>query len=98
MHWDPVFLLVYAGCNGTATGLFARYRGRSFIPWFIVGTFGWVLAIPWLYFSKSQLNDRAPPRGAALQSLLAFACAAVVFVANLAFAPAILPHCDYYTN
>ena len=52
MHWDPAFLLVYAICNGAATGSFARYRGR----WFILGTFGWFLVIPWLYFSKPQLE------------------------------------------
>jgi hypothetical protein len=98
MNWDPVFLLVFAGCNGTATGSFARYRGRSFVPWFVLGAFGWFLAIPWLFFTKPRLSDPAPPRGAALQSLVAFACAVVVFVANLAFAPAKLPHCDYYTN
>jgi hypothetical protein len=98
MHWDPAFLLVYAICNGAATASFARYRGRSFIPWFILGAFGWFLVIPWLYFSKPQLGDRPLPRGAKLQSLVAFACAAVVFAANLVFAPAKLPNCDYYTN
>jgi hypothetical protein len=98
MHWDPALLLVFAICTGTATGSLARHRGRSFLPWSIFGALAWFVAIPWLLFTKSQLNDRAAPRGAMLQSLLAFACAVAVFVADLVFAPAILPHCDYYTN
>ena len=98
MHWDPALLLVFAICTGTATGSFAHHRGRSFLPWFIFGALAWFVAIPWLLFTKSQLNGRAAPRGAVLQSLLAVACAVAVFVADLAFAPATLPHCDYYSN
>jgi len=98
MHWEPAFLVAYAVCNGAATGWFAGYRGRSFVPWFIFGTFGWFLAIPWLFSRKPQLGDRAAPQRAALLSGVAFACAAAVFVANLAFASAKLPGCNYYTN
>jgi hypothetical protein len=98
MHWNPALLLVFAICNGTATGSFARYRGRSFIPWFIFGVFGWIIAIPWLLLTKSQLNGRAAPKGAVLQTILAAACAIAVFVANLVFTPAKLPNCDYYSN
>jgi hypothetical protein len=98
MHWDPSWLLLFAICTGSAAGSLARYRGRSFLPWFFFGAFGWFVAIPWLLLTKPQLNDRAAPRGAVLQSLVAAACAVAVFVADLVFAPAKLPNCDYYTN
>jgi hypothetical protein len=98
MHWDPKLLLVFAICNGTATGSFARYRGRTFLRWFVFGTLGWFVAIPWLLLGKSQPNDRAAPRGALLQALLSIACAVAVLIADLAFATAKLPQCDYYTN
>jgi hypothetical protein len=98
MHWDPVLLLAFLICTGAATGSLARYRGRSFYPWLIFGALAWFVAIPWLLFTKSQLNDRTPPTGAVLVSLLAAACAVVIFFANLFFAPPILPNCDYYSN
>jgi hypothetical protein len=98
MHWDPALLIVFLICTGTATGSLARHRGRSFYPWFVFGALAWFVAIPWLLFTKSQPNDRVPPTGAALVSSLAAACAATVLVADLAFAPATLPKCDYYSN
>jgi hypothetical protein len=98
MHWDPALLLAFLICTGAATGSLARHRGRPFYPWLIFGALAWLVAIPWLLFTKSQLNDRAPPAGAVLMSSLAAACAAVVYFANLFFAPPTLPNCDYYSN
>jgi hypothetical protein len=98
MHWNPALLLTFWLCTGTATGFLARHRGRSFLPWFILGTLLWFVAIPWLLFTKSQRNDRARSAGAVLLSALAGACAAAVLFADVAFVPATLPNCDYYSN
>ena len=98
MHWNPALLSVFLICMGAAAGSLARHRGRSFYPWFIFGALAWFVAIPWLLFTKSQRNDRASPAGAVLLSSLAAACAAAVLIADLAFAPATLPNCDYYSN
>jgi hypothetical protein len=95
MNWGYLAFLI---CTGMATGSLARHRGRSFYPWFLFGTFGWLVAIPWLLLTKSRPNDRAPPTGAALLSSIAVACAVAVFIANRVLAPAVLPNCDYYTN
>jgi hypothetical protein len=98
MHWNPALLLAFWICTGTANGSLARHRGRSFFPWFILGTLLWFVAIPWLLFTKSQHNDQARPAGAVLLSALAAACAAAVLFVDLAFVPATLPNCDYYSN
>ena len=72
MNWgNPALLSVFLICTGMSAGSLARRRGRSFYPWFIVGAFAWIVAIPWLLFAKSQLNDRAPPAGTAVLSFLA---------------------------
>lgn len=98
MHWNPALLSAFLVCTGMATGSLARHRGRSTYPWFVFGAIAWAVAIPWLLLTKSQLNDRAPPAGAVLLSLIAAACALAVFVADLTLVPASLPNCDYYTN
>jgi hypothetical protein len=98
MHWNPALELAFLICTGIATGSLARHRGRSFYSWFIFGALAWFVAIPWLLFTKSRLNDRAPPAGMVLLSSIAAACAAAIFVADLVFVPATLPNCDYYTN
>jgi hypothetical protein len=98
MHWDPAFLFVFAICTGAATGSLARHRGRSFFLWFVFGAVAWFVAIPWLLFTRSPRNDGVASSGTVLPTLLAAACAMAVFVANLAWAPATLPNCDYYSN
>ena len=98
MHWNPALLSVFLIYAGTATGSLARHRGRSFYPWVILGALAWFVAIPWLLFTKSQRNDRAPPAGAVLLASLAAAGAAAVLFADLVFAPVTLPNCDYYSN
>jgi hypothetical protein len=95
MNWGYLAFLI---CTGAATGWLARHRGRSFYPWFLFGTFGWLVAIPWLLLTKSRLNDRAPPAGAKIFSSIAAACAVAVFIARHVLAPTVLPNCDYYTN
>lgn len=98
MHWDPALQLAFSICTGIATGSWARLRGRPFYLWFVFGALAWVVAIPWLLFTKSRLSDRAPPAGAVLLSSLAGVCAAAILVGHIALAPAILPNCDYYSN
>jgi hypothetical protein len=99
MIWNnPALPFVTFIFNGIATGSLARHRGRSFYPWFFLGTLGWFIAIPWMVLTKSRLTNRAPPAGAAPVSLLAAACSVGLFVAIHTLAAATLPHCDYYTN
>jgi hypothetical protein len=95
MNWGYLAFLI---CTGTATGSLARHRGRSFYPWFLFGIFGFLVAIPWLLLTKSQLNDRAPPAGAKTFSAIAALCAVAVSIARHVLAPTVLPNCDYYTN
>lgn len=98
MHWDPALLLAFLICTGTATGSLAWHRGRSFYPWFIFGALAWFIAIPWLLVTKAQPNNRVASAGPILLSSLAAACAAAILFADLIFAPAKLPNCDYYSN
>jgi hypothetical protein len=98
MHWDPALLSAFLVCTGIATGSLARCRGRSFIPWFIVGALVWFVAIPWLLLTKRRPNDRAAPARMMLVSLVATGCAAAVLLTDLVLLPAPLPDCDYYSN
>jgi hypothetical protein len=98
MYWEPIPWFVFLICTGTATGALARSRGRSFLRWFIFGTVGWLVAIPWLLFAKSELNDRAAPAGMIPVALLAGVCAIAVNAVNFIWGPAKLPNCDFYTN
>ena len=99
MNWQsPVFFVVFTMLAGVATAALAGRRGRAIAPWFIFGAVAWLIAIPWLYLTKSQLPaGQSAPASLRTLAVIAICGAAALAVLNFKSIKASLPpNCDTY--
>jgi hypothetical protein len=84
---------------GVGIGALARRRGHGFWAWLGFGGLIPIVALPWLFFTKSKRkpDEPAPPAmlSLAVGSLLAVAA---LMAAEALTAPATIPACDSYSG
>lgn len=99
MNWNnPDYLLGCELLGGIATAALAHRRGRAIAPWFIFGALAWVIAIPWLFLTKSLLPDgQAAPRGMIILAIISM-CGVFVLVRTefVSMQAALPPNCNTY--
>jgi hypothetical protein len=82
---------------GVGIGAVARRRGQSFWGWFLFGALIPVVALPWLFFTKSkQKPGEPPPAGMLLLATISFLAVAALIATQVLSAPATIPACDSY--